>query len=204
MTRQTFQHEGASPLPVSPIDTVSVIELDVAQVGVLQALFEDNAEYFHAIQGAPASATEAYDELTEELPAGWSFTRQYRLGWQDRSGALRAMANITSDLLAPGVWHIGLFMLAKESHGSGDAQKLYRSLEAWAFAQGAQWLRLGVVLGNERAERFWRASGFAECRTREGVEMGGQINTIRVMVKPLRGGMLADYLQAVPRDRPIS
>ncbi len=189
---------------MSPIDTVSVIELDVAQVGLLQALFEDNAEYFHAIQGAPASATEAFDELTEALPAGWSFTRQYRLGWQERSGALRAMANITSDLLAPGVWHIGLFMLAKERHGSGDAQILYRSLEEWARAQGAQWLRLGVVLGNERAERFWRASGFVECRTREGVEMGGQINTIRVMVKPLCGGKLADYLQAVPRDRPIS
>jgi GNAT superfamily N-acetyltransferase len=189
---------------VSPIDSVSVIELDIAQAGLLQALFEDNAEYFHAIQSAPASATEAYDELTEELPSGWSFTRQYRLGWQDQSGALRAMANVTSDLLAPGVWHIGLFMLAKARQGSGDAQSLYRSLEKWAHAQGAHWLRLGVVLGNERAERFWRASGFVECRKREGVEMGGQINTIRVMVKPLRGGMLADYLQSVPRDRPIS
>jgi len=189
---------------VSPFPNVSVIELDASRAGLLQALFEDNAAYFHAIQGAPASATEAYDELTEELPTGWSFTRQYRLGWQERSGALRAMTNITSDLLAPGVWHIGLFMVAKESHGSGDAQILYRSLEEWAHAQGAQWLRLGVVLGNERAERFWRASGFVECRTREGVEMGGQINTIRVMVKPLRGGMVADYLQAVPRDRPDS
>lgn len=189
---------------MSPIDNLSVTELDMAQVALLQALFEDNAEYFHAIQGAPASATEAYDELTEELPAGWSFIRQYRLGWQEQSGALRAMANITSDLLATGVWHVGLFMLAKERHGSGDAQDLYRSLEAWAFAQGAQWMRLGVVLGNERAERFWRASGFIECRKRAGVEMGDQINTVRVMVKPLRGGMLADYLQAVPRDRPNS
>lgn len=186
---------------MSPFDNVSVIELDVVQVGLLQALFEDNVEYFYAIQGAPASATEAYDELTEELPDGWSFTRQYRLGWQDQSGALRAMANITSDLLAPGVWHIGLFMLSKKRHGSGDAQILYRCLEEWARAQGAQWLRLGVVLGNERAERFWRASGFVECRTREGVEMGDQINTVRVMVKPLRGGIVADYLQAVPRDR---
>lgn len=187
---------------MSPIDNVSVIELDVAQVGLLQTLFEDNAEYFHAIQGAPATPSEAYDELTEQLPAGWSFTRQYRLGWQDRSGALRATANITSDLLATGVWHIGLFMLAKARQGSGDAQKLYRALEAWALTQGAHWLRLGVVVGNERAERFWRASGFIECRTREGVEMGAQVNTIHVLVKPLRGGNLEDYLQAVPRDHP--
>lgn len=187
---------------MSPIGSVSVVELQAENAARLQVLFEDNADYFNAIQGAPASPTEALDELTEPLPEGWSFTRQYRLGWQDRSGALHAMANITSDLLAVGVWHIGLFMLQKARHGTGDARRIFQSIEEWALGQGAHWLRLGVVAGNERAERFWRSSGFVECRTREGVEMGGQLNTVRVMVKPLRGGTLADYVQAVPRDRP--
>ena len=187
---------------MSPIGSVAVIELEVAHAAPLQALFEENADYFHAIQGAPAGPTEALDELMEPLPEGWSFTRQYRLGWQGRSGELKAMANITSDLLATGVWHIGLFMLQKARHGRGDAPLIFRSIEEWARGQGAHWLRLGVVAGNDRAERFWRSSGFVECRTREGVEMGGQINTVLVMVKPLRGGTLADYVEAVPRDRP--
>lgn len=187
---------------MSPIGSVSVIELEAAHAAPLQVLFEENADYFHAIQSAPASPTEAMEELTESVPDGWSFTRQYKLGWQDRSGDLRAMANITSDLLATGVWHIGLFMLQTARHGTGDAQLIFRSIEEWARGQGAHWLRLGVVAGNDRAERFWRASGFVECRKRHAVEMGGQINTVLVMVKPLRGGTLADYVEAVPRDRP--
>lgn len=202
MKRPTSEHPSLRRLPASPIENVSVIELNVSQAGLLQTLFENNGGYFHAIQGTAATPTEAQDELTDELPAGWSFTRQYRLGWQDRSGALRAMANITSDLLAKGVWHIGLFMLAAERHGSGDAQRLYRAMEDWMRDMGAEWLRLGVVQGNARAERFWHSMGFIECRRREGVEMGGQVNTVRVMVKPLRDGKLADYLQAVPRDCP--
>ncbi len=201
MTTQVSQGTDGCAYPESPIGSVAVVELHAADAALLQVLFEDNADYFRSIQGTPASPTEALDELTEPLPEGWSFTRQYRLGWQDRSGELQAMANITSDLLAVGVWHIGLFMLQKARHGTGDARRIFQSIEEWAFGQGAHWLRLGVVAGNERAERFWRSSGFIECRTREGVEMGGQINSVRVMVKPFRGGALADYVQSVPRDR---
>ena len=32
--------------------------------------------------------------------------------------------------------------------------------------------------------------------------MGQRVNELRVMVKPLDGGQIADYLAMVPRDRP--
>ena len=112
------------------------------------------------------------------------------------------MANVVSDLLARGVWHIGLFLIATRLHGSGAAQSLYERLERWALDQGAQWLRLGVVQGNTRAERFWDRCGFIEVRKRADVEMGRLVNTLRVMVKPLAAGALAEYLALVARDRP--
>jgi hypothetical protein len=59
-----------------------------------------------------------------------------------------------------------------------------------------------VVKGNARAERFWERAGFVETRMRTDVAMGRLINTLRVMVKPLAGGAVADYLLLVPRDRP--
>ena len=68
--------------------------------------------------------------------------------------------------------------------------------------RGREWLRLGVVHGNLRAERFWDALGYVEARTRQGVELGKLVNTVRVMVKPLAGGTLARYLTLVGRDRP--
>ena len=63
-------------------------------------------------------------------------------------------------------------------------------------------MQLGVVAGNSRAERFWEKCGFVEVRKREGMAMGTKINTVRVMVKPLGGGALAEYLAGVERDNP--
>ena len=116
--------------------------------------------------------------------------------------SVAAVAILVSDILAPGVWHLGLFLVATELHGDGSAQVLYQRLEAWAGDLGAQWMRLGVVRGNARAEAFWRKRGFVELRQRDGVEMGARVNTVRVMAKPLAGGSFAQYLALVPRDRP--
>ena len=189
-------------LPRCSLSGLSVFELTLRHAPLLQQFFDDNPAYFLAVLGQAARPTEAYEEIVEALPPGWSFSRQIRIAWQEASGRLAAMANITSDLLAPGVWHIGLFIVATERHGSGAAQALYRDIEAWAVANGASWLRLGVVLGNARAERFWETAGFHEARRRTGLEMGKLTNTVRVMIKPLNGRTIDEYLRLVARDRP--
>ena len=122
------------------------------------------------------------------------------LGFEDEAGALVAIAEVVADLFARDVWHIGLFIVATAAHGSGAAQALYRHLEAWMVCGGARWLRLGVVAGNARAERFWERLGYIEVRKREGVPMGQRVNTLRVMVKPV-AGRLDEYLSKVGRDR---
>ncbi|MDH5264795.1 MAG: GNAT family N-acetyltransferase, partial [Betaproteobacteria bacterium] len=109
---------------------------------------------------------------------------------------------VVSDLLAAGVWHIGLFIVATPLHGTGTAQALYAGLEDWIRSSGARWLRLNVVVGNLPAERFWNRAGYREVRQRGGVEIGRRINTVRVMTKPLANGTPAEYLRIVARDRP--
>jgi GNAT superfamily N-acetyltransferase len=178
------------------------IELGVADIVELQRFFDENPEYFVTVTGQRPHAAEAHDEIHRELPEGWSFTKKWAIGFVDESGSLVGMADIVSDLLAPHVWHIGLFIVATRLHGAGVAQLLYASLERWARDHGAQWLRLGVVEGNERAERFWQRCAFAIVRTRDGVQMGPRTHTIRVMYKPLAGGSLQEYLALVARDRP--
>ena len=69
---------------------------------------------------------------------------------------------------------------------------------------GALWLRLGVVEGNVRAERFWERSGYWDIRKRQRVEMGKRLNALHVMAKPLAAGSVAEYLALVARDRPES
>jgi GNAT superfamily N-acetyltransferase len=188
--------------PASPLPELRMVELGPEQAATLQRFFEANPAYFLAVFGEPAGPDAARDEIRDLPPAGWSFTQRWLLGYAAADGELAAVADVVSDLLVPGVWHIGLFIVATPRHGSGDAGVLYRGLESWAATHGARWLRLGVVQGNARAERFWEAQGFVETRTRGRVEMGKRTNTLRVMVKPLPGGTLEAYLALVPRDRP--
>lgn len=188
-------------LPASPLAGLAVVPLGADDEARLQRFFDANPEYFLAVTGAPAGPTEARDEIRDEVPADMSYTSRWLLGWADDEGGLAAIADGVCDLLAPGVWHLGLFIVATARHGSGDAQALYRSIEQWAAANGARWMRLGVVAGNARAERFWAAQGYVETRTRP-VAMGARTNTVRVLHKPLAGGSVAEYLALVPRDRP--
>ncbi|HKX41190.1 MAG TPA: GNAT family N-acetyltransferase [Burkholderiaceae bacterium] len=189
-------------LPSSPIPALRCVEITPDREAGLQRFFEANPDYFIAVNGEPAGPQEAHEEIHGPLPAGWPYTKKWLIGYLDARGAMVAMANVVTDLLAAGIWHIGLFIVATERRGSGDAQTLHRGLEAWATSHGAAWLRLGVVRGNVRAERFWQSEGYLETRTREGIEMGRRVNTVRVMVKPLAGGTLEQYRALVPRDNP--
>ena len=183
-------------------DGYRALELDADDIPRLQRFFELNPEYFFEVGEQPPTAGEAHEEIHGALPEGWSFTRKWIIAFEDEVGSMIGMANIVSDLLAPHVWHIGLFVVATRLHGSGAAQSLYRHLERWAMGLGARWLRLGVVQGNTRAERFWERCAFVEVRKRDGVEMGQRINTLRVMAKPIGTGTLSEYLALVARDKP--
>jgi GNAT superfamily N-acetyltransferase len=170
----------------------------------LQTFFEANPFYFLAVHGVPAQPSEAHEEIYGKLPVGWPFTHKYVFGSQGSEDQLEAMANVVSDLLAEGIWHVGTFIVATDRHGTGDAQALYGALERWAQRRGARWMRLGVVLGHARAEAFWQRRGYLQVAMRDGIVMGAKTNAIRVMSKPLYGQPLFEYYLLVERDRPAS
>jgi GNAT superfamily N-acetyltransferase len=194
----------APTLPSSPLAGLRVLSLGAGAEPLLQRFFEANPFYFLAVHGQPAQAGEAHEEIHGRPPPGWPFTSVFVFGWQAADGELAAMANLVSDLLAPGVWHLGTFIVATQRHGSGDAQLLYRSVEDWAGHAGAQWMRLGAVQGHARAEAFWHRQGYQQVATRPGVPMGLRVNTLRVMAKPLQAQGLVDYFHRVERDRPAT
>lgn len=170
----------------------------------LQAFLDANPEYFLAVGGLPPRRDEAQQEFRDLPPPHMPFNGRWLIGFTDEAGQLTGMASVLSDFLAPHVWHLGLFIVATSLHGSGAATALYTALEDWMKAQGAAWVRLGVVAGNERAERFWEKLGYAEVRKRFDIPIGERMNTLRVMAKPLAGAGVDEYLRLVERDRPDS
>lgn len=189
-------------LPGSSLEGIRVVELFGFDEAELQQFFEQAPDYFIAVNGEPATPTEAREELRGQLPAGWRCSRLYWLGYRDAQDKLVAVVNIAANLLAAGVWHIGLLLVHTRWHGSGLAQRLHTDLEAWAVAKGAQWLRLTVVVGNTSAERFWPRLGYVQVRTREGITMGRQVNRVSIQVKPVGQATIDSYLALVERDQP--
>jgi len=189
-------------LPASPLHGIAAVNLTSAHVPALQRFFVANPAYFLAVQGEPARPDEAREEIEDPLPEGIPHTKKWVIGFVRPDGEIMALAHLASDIFASTVWNVSTFMVETARHGSGDALRLYDAVEDWARQSGACWLRLGVVIGNGRAERFWASRGFIETRTRSGYQIGNQVNELRVMCKPLAGGSVADYLALVPRDRP--
>lgn len=190
LPRQLFAADG--------FEAVALAEEDLP---ALQAFFDGNPEYFLAVTGAPPRPDEAKQELDFRPPQGLPYDKVHVLGFLDSSGQMVSMASVLTDLLAPRVWHISLFMVATALHGTGMAGLLYGQLEAWANEQGASWFRLDVVVGNLKAERFWEKAGYSEVQRLPG-QIGSMSHTVRVMVKPLGGSNIDEYLRQVPRDRP--
>ncbi len=193
-------------------DSLRAIELGADEVPALQRFFEANTEYFMAVNGQPAQPDEAKLEFEDRPPAGMSYRRIRLIGFVDdgakAKGAegksvdpLIGMATVISDFISPGVGHLGLFIVAGALHGRGVASAIYEALEHWMVREeGMQWMRLGVVVGNARAERFWAKAGFRPLRERGPYAMGQRQNLVTAMMKPLAGGSVADYLALVPRD----
>jgi len=178
-------------------------ELAPGEVARLQALYDACPEYFVAINGRPPGPTAAQEEFDDLPPPELGFGRRWMVGLFEASEALAGIAVILSDFCAARVWHIGLFLIATPLRGTGAAGRIYDALEAWMRQSGAAWLRLGVVVGNGPGERFWERCGYRQVRVREGLDTGGRLNDVRVLVKALAPQASLDaYLALVARDRP--
>ncbi len=125
-------------LPPAAIPDVRVVALVPQDAPLLQRFFDANPRYFETVQGEPAWPDAGQRELHEGVPAHLPHGRQWILGWRDGHGELAAVANVVSDLVAPGVWHLGLLIVDSTRHGRGDAQAIYAGIEAWARAGGAR------------------------------------------------------------------
>lgn len=180
------------------------VEMFAFDVPRLEAFFAANPLYHETVSGAPATAEAAREAFAARPPADWAHSRKWFLLVIDEGGAVIGAVDLLADLFAPGVWHVGLFVVATALHGTGRAHAIYGALEAWTKSRGARWLRLGVVDANPRGRGFWRRMGYTEVRQRPDYEAGGRGHLLHVMAKPLGAPDWERYRRLVPRDDPAA
>jgi ribosomal protein S18 acetylase RimI-like enzyme len=181
------------------------VEANRSALPELQAFYEANPGYWLIAYGHPPRPEDAANDFDARPPAEMPYGEV--LSWLIReqpSQRVIGEVSVVVDLLAPGVIHLGFFIVDSTRHGTGFASEVYRGYERWAIEHGARWLRLGVVAGNHRAHAFWRRHGYVEVRRRENYVIGERAHSLIVMAKPVGANTIADYLAAVPRDRPDS
>jgi hypothetical protein len=90
-------------LPSSPIPGVRAVELTEELQPQLQRFYEDNPEYFVAVQGEPAGSSEACKTIHDKPPPGWS-TCRWSIGIDRRRRKRGGIKGVRSgdDLLAAG------------------------------------------------------------------------------------------------------
>jgi GNAT superfamily N-acetyltransferase len=182
------------------VGTGAAYEMADGDLPLLQKFYERNPQYHQLVEGAPPGPDAAQQTFDSRPPNDWPLDKKWLVRFSDAEGQMVGIADLLENLFVDGVWHLGLFILATRLHGTG--RTWYDALESWLRQQGCTWIRLGVVEGNARAERFWQKCGYREVRKRLRVPMGNKVHDIRVMVKPLAGGTMREYLSAVARDRP--
>lgn len=211
----TCADDGMDAGPLFASDALQARPLRADEVPTLQRLLEADPSYFLAVNGRPPDPDEAQVEFDERPPPHLPWRANHVLGLYARGdddgaeGPLRGVMIVVEDLVVDGTWHVALLWLTGELHGRGLAAAIYRAAEAWMVAAGARWVRLGVVSGNARAERFWARMGFTTLRWRRAVDTGGRVNDVRVMLRvpgaadvTAAEAGIADYLSRAPRDRP--
>lgn len=151
---------------------------------------------------APVESEWVEDFLTDLPPAefGWTATHKLLAHAGGDPGDVLAVMDVSENMIAPGVGHIGLFQVAEARHGTGLADQLYCGLEAWLAARGMNAFRLGVLEANPRGQAFWARHGYVQSRSRAAPDGSGHVS--RVMMKSLVPTTLAAWQRRVPRDHP--
>jgi GNAT superfamily N-acetyltransferase len=171
----------------------------------LGAFCRENPAYDLFLTGQIPDEKEWVDDFLNDLPPaefGWSATHKLIATQLAQPEKVLAIIDVSEDMLANGVGHIGLFQVAQSLHGTGVAHQLYHALESWLAQRGTDVIRLGVLEGNPRGLAFWTRHGYRETRRRVGVAPTGKIHNSMVMFKPLTPLTLEAYHKRVPRDHP--
>jgi RimJ/RimL family protein N-acetyltransferase len=167
-----------SAQPLFSGDGFTIRPLATSETEAVQALLVACDDYSVMLTDKP-HGPDAAAEVFAALPPGKEQASKLVLGIE-ADGGLIGILDAIRDYPEPGVWFLGLLLLRPEQRTRGLGAKVYEAFSEWAFAQGCDVIRLGVVSQNARAEAFWKRLGFQEV-TRQPMQFAGKDTEAVVM-----------------------
>jgi GNAT superfamily N-acetyltransferase len=151
----------------------------------IASLYGECADYWTLVTGRPAGR-EAAANLLADRPPVVPLSNKFVLGLRDKNLRLVAIVDALRDYPGPGVWWLGLLLLAPESRGLGLGGRLYAAFESWVAGQGASEVRLCVQVHNIGAHRFWQRLGFVASGSKQ-LTLDGLTSQVTIYSCPVRG-----------------
>jgi ribosomal protein S18 acetylase RimI-like enzyme len=128
-----------------------------------------------ALSDAPDAFGSTYEREVARTTSDWQRCMSPGVTFilEDAAGA-RGMVAGVRDETDPAVVHLMAMWVHPQIRGSGGADELVAAVIAWTRSDGAKWVRLKVIQGNDRARHFYERMGFCatgheEVRERDGL-----------------------------------
>lgn len=143
------------------IDGFTVRPFEDRDAAPLQALFDEDREFFQDINGRDIPVA----ELRAALPPGRTHDDKFEFVIE-RDG-VAGMIDLIRGHPEPATWHLLFIFLAKNVRGAGAGRCALRAICDWTKGQGAAALHLGVAETNSRARQLYATEGFVPIGVRE-------------------------------------
>lgn len=135
----------------------------------LQRLLERCSDYYELHEGWPTPADAGEYELKLDASVVPKTAGLFVLALEESDGTLTGAVQILTDCPEPGIWWIGLLIVAPELRSRGLGSELVRHAFAAAEEAGVGTIQLAVSLQNPRGLHFWENAGFRDTGKRFSV-----------------------------------
>lgn len=169
----------------------------------LQRLLERCSDYYELHEGWPTPADAGEYELNLDPTVVPKTANILVLALEGRDGALDGMVQILTDCPEPGIWWVGLLVVAPELRGHGKGSQLVQRALAAAAEAGIRTIQLAVSLKNPRGLKFWERAGFRDTEKRFSVTTrSGHVDDGLIMVRDLSDDLKPCFL-ALQSEEPL-
>ncbi|OJV62037.1 MAG: hypothetical protein BGO41_01535 [Clostridiales bacterium 38-18] len=125
----------------------------------IQELCNSCVDYFLISQGKPATGNEA-QEFLMVLPPNKTFEDKINLGIFNIAEDLVGFVDLIRNYPQNGTWYIGLLLIDSKARRNGLGKYIIHEIIKMVKKDSGEKIKIGVLIENESALKFWESMGF--------------------------------------------